>query len=348
MGQDDDGFAAFGQATYYDARANNPDRAAEYRLYYPANPVTEAMGAGDALFLAMHNKGTLYFVAAPRGSNSEQQLSWLFGVRPSNRFDARKIETSGPTLGFAGRFILEDLGVEIEEPDGDRLDGIVERFGTEFPTTAEFSGLARSTVPDEVSPKDDPDGALLAWLDHEEALFRRLERKVVAERLKAGFVTDGDVDVDGFVNFSLTVHNRRKSRMGHSLEHHAAAVFRERGLKFDRHPVTENNNKPDFLFPGIEAYRAASSGCWRLAMLGAKSTCKDRWRQVLVEAEKIPEKHLLTLEPGISESQTSQMEKAKLQLVVPSAIHASYTRSQREWLWTIERFVRQVEARQQA
>ena len=42
-------------------------------------------------------------------------------------------------------------------------------------------------------------------------------------------------------------------------------------------------------------------------MLGAKSTCKDRWRQVLAEDEKISRKHLLTLEPGISEPQTHQM-----------------------------------------
>jgi hypothetical protein len=31
-------------------------------------------------------------------------------------------------------------------------------------------------------------------------------------------------------------------------------------------------------------------------MLGAKTTCKDRWRQVLTEAIKIPHKHLFTLE----------------------------------------------------
>ncbi|MCA1510565.1 hypothetical protein I6F31_06230 [Bradyrhizobium sp. NBAIM01] len=40
----------------------------------------------------------------------------------------------------------------------------------------------------------------------------------VADRLRAGFLTD-KADVDGFIAFSLTVQNRRKSRAGKSLEH---------------------------------------------------------------------------------------------------------------------------------
>jgi len=340
------GLTAYAPATYYDSRENQPHRSPEWRLYYPANPVTEAMREGDALFLAMHNDGLLYFIVAPRGSNSEQQLSWLFGVRPGKSFVPREIEAEGPKLGFASRFILDELGVELEEPDEAGLDDIIMRFGTTFPKTADFSKLARQTLPEQVSPRDDPDAALLAWLEHEEALFRRLERKVVAEQLEAGFVTDDGVDVDGFLRFSLSVQNRRKARMGHSLEHHAAAVLDARGISFDRSPITEHNHRPDFLFPSIEAYRSATAGWWCLAMLGAKSTCKDRWRQVLVEAEKIPEKHLLTLEPGISESQTHQMAVAELQLVVPREIHDSYTETQREWLWTFDQFIRDVEARQ--
>lgn len=340
------GFSAADTATYYDTRENQPHRSPEWRLYYSSNPVTEAMSAGDALFVALHNDGILYFIVTPAGSTSERQLSWLFGVRPQDSFDSREIEPDEPTLGFAARFILDELGVEFEEADEARLDGIVEPFGTTFPSTADFSDLARKTLAEDVSPRDDPDATLLAWLEHEEALFRRLERRVVAERLQAGFADDEGVDVDGFLRFSLSVQNRRKARMGQSLEHHAEAVFRAHELSYTRSPVTEHNHRPDFLFPSIEAYREASAGWWCLAMLGAKSTCKDRWRQVLVEAEKIPEKHLLTLEPGISESQTHQMAVAKLQLVVPQPLHATYTDAQQEWLWTFDRFIRDVGARQ--
>lgn len=160
-------------------------------------------------------------------------------------------------------------------------------------------------------------------------------------------MNDDGTDVDGFISFSLSVQNRRKSRMGHSLENHLAAVLRAHDIRHVRGEVTEHNHKPDFLFPDLETYQAAPTrGDPRLAMLGAKSTCKDRWRQVLAEAEKITRKHLLTLEPGISEPQTDQMEAFSLQLVVPTPVQGSYTDAQRGWLWSVGDFIDEVRARQ--
>ncbi|MDE2822620.1 MAG: type II restriction endonuclease, partial [Chloroflexota bacterium] len=74
------------------------------------------------------------------------------------------------------------------------------------------------------------------------------------------------------------------------------------------------------------------------------SSCKERWRQVLAEADKIPRKHLLTLESSISIQQTDQMQHSNLQLVVPQTIHETYTEGQREWLWTLRGFIEHVRA----
>lgn len=330
-------------ATHYDTRRDQPHRSAEWRLYYPSNSVTEAMREGDSLFLAMDRSGHLWFIAAQQGSTSEHQVSWLFGVQPeSQRFASRELTGDRTEIDFAARSILDHLGVEVDIEDADRLEAIVEDFGTDFPSTAEFSETARRTLPD-VDPRDDPDAALLAWLDHEESLFRHLERRVVAQRLRQGFADGDDVDVDGFIRFSLSVQNRRKSRMGQSLEHNVAAVFRAHEVAFVRGAVTENNHRPDFLFPSLEAYRAAPAQGWPcLAMMGAKSSCKERWRQVLTEADKIPGKHLLTLESSISVPQTDQMQSSNLQLVVPEPIHGTYREGQRAWLWTLRGFIEHV------
>ncbi|MDK9719038.1 MAG: type II restriction endonuclease, partial [Trichlorobacter sp.] len=77
-----------------------------------------------------------------------------------------------------------------------------------------------------------------------------------------------------------------------------------------------------------------------------KNTCKDRWRQVLSEAERVKFKHLLTLEPGISENQTNQMKRSKLQLVVPLALHRTYKTEQQTWLLSFDDFIRLLIARQ--
>jgi hypothetical protein len=81
-------------------------------------------------------------------------------------------------------------------------------------------------------------------------------------------------------------------------------------------------------------------------MLGVKSTCKDRWRQVLSEADRIEKKHLLTLEAAISTNQTDEMKSKQLQLVVPEKIHESFTKNQQEWLLDIQTFIETVKLKQ--
>lgn len=82
-------------------------------------------------------------------------------------------------------------------------------------------------------------------------------------------------------------------------------------------------------------------------LLASKSTLKDRWRQVLPEAQRIPHKHLFTLEPGISENQTTQMQAERLQLVIPQGIHGTYRETQRQWLMSMGDFIRLANVRQQ-
>ena len=159
------------------------------------------------------------------------------------------------------------------------------------------------------------------------------------------FDLDGEADVDGFVSFSLSVQNRRKSRAGHSLEHHLASIFEAHQLDFDRGARTEGNKRPDFLFPGTKAYQDPGFPASSLTLLGAKSSCKDRWRQVLSEGERVLEKHLITLEPGISTNQTDEMQAAGLQLVVPSPLHASYRPEQASWLMSLEDLLNMTKAR---
>lgn len=115
----------------------------------------------------------------------------------------------------------------------------------------------------------------MAWLTHAEALFRRLERRAVMERLEQGFGASDTLDVDGFLHFSLQVQNRRKSRMGRAFENQLEAVFRAFDLEFESQAVTEHGNTADFLFPGAAAYHDPLFPDDRLTMLAAKSTCKE-------------------------------------------------------------------------
>ncbi len=336
-----------GWATHYNSREGKP-RAAEYRLYYPSNMVTGVMSEGDTLFLAIRPDKTILFIVVPASSTIQSQLLWLFGIeeQPQLKFTVQEFEGKDDNkLDFVSRFILDEIGVEFEDPNANSLDAIIERFGMKFPLTAEFSALARLTLP-EVEARDDPDAALLAWLNHEEAMFRRLEKRIVAQRVEKGFADSDGVNVDEFIRYSLEVHNRRKSRMGHSFQHQLKAVFDAYGLRYNAQVITEKGKKPDFIFPGKKEYYDSSFNLELLTMLAAKSTCKDRWPQILPEAERIPLKHLVTLEPGITIPQTTMMKESGVQLIVPEAIQGSYANEQKIWLLNIQEFVQLVATRQ--
>ena len=253
-----------------------------------------------------------------------------------------ELDTEQDRIQFASTFILEQLGIVVEPATECHLDVMLARFGGVFPKTREFSAFARSTLP-EVHAQDDPDVALMAWMEREESLFRTLEKHLIAERLSRGFVDD----VDGFLQYSLSVQNRRKSRVGLALENHLEVVFTQNQLRYGRTVATEGKAKPDFLFPGGKEYQDAGFDAALLTMLGVKSTCKERWRQVLAEARRIGDKHLLTLETAISRDQTNQMREFRLQLVVPRKLHATYVPEQARELLDVAAFTRLVRDRQE-
>jgi hypothetical protein len=142
------------------------------------------------------------------------------------------------------------------------------------------------------------------------------------------------------------VQNRRKSRVGLALENHLELLFVGNGLRYVRTAVSENKAKPDFLFPGVTEYLDPAYDSLKLTMLGVKSTCKDRWRQVLAEADRIDDKHLLTLEAAISTHQTDEMASKRLQLVLPRGLHQTYTPAQQAWLMDMATFTDLVRSRQ--
>lgn len=332
-----------GFLTWYDARERHATRT-EFRLYFPTNRVIQYANAGDTLIIAKKKDGNLLAIVAENETTIANQIIWLFGITDIAHpgFSIREeLETEQDRIEFASRVILENIGITVETTEETFLDGMLKKFDQGFPTTKIFSDYTRLTI-SEISPLENPDAALLAYMEREEILFKTLEKHIIAKRLNSGFHDD----VDSFIAFSLSVQNRRKSRAGLALENHLEFIFNAHNIKYSRTAITENKSKPDFLFPGKEEYHNEHFNPLNLTMLGVKSSCKDRWRQVLSEAERIDKKHLLTLEAAISNNQTEEMKSKELQLVVPKKIHDSYTKNQQKWLLDLETFIKIVTTKQ--
>ncbi len=214
-------------------------------------------------------------------------------------------------------------------------DEIPAEWLTRFPSGAEIIRRAVALRPDTGL---DPDRRLLRRRECEFEIFRSVEQAVEMPHIAAGFPT-----IDAFIGRAQTILQRRKARSGHSLELHAKAIFAEErlveGTHFSHQPESEPGKRPDFLFPSAAAYHDHSFPRERLRMLAVKTTCRDRWRQILNEADHVPAKHLLTLQEGVSETQFREMTQASVQLVVPAGLFEKYPKAVQPHLQTLESFI---------
>lgn len=231
-------------------------------------------------------------------------------------------------------------GESEEEQERKAIEAFISSLNVEFPSSEEMSSAARS-IQDAIYNhqeyvKTNPDVKIIKWTDIEFKLFRAIEKNRYSAKVMNGFAS-----FDDFVRTANALLNRRKSRAGKSLEHHLSAIFDGNNLKYEAQAVTEGRKRPDFLFPSADAYRDAGYPTDRLATLAAKTTCKDRWRQVLNEADRLKgrKKFLCTLQQGISPAQMEEMDREQVVLVVPEPYINDYPAEKREKIWTLRCFI---------
>ena len=215
-----------------------------------------------------------------------------------------------------------------------------EKWLEAFPTGKEIFDLILQQLP-RANWHSSIDKLLLKRRQIEFDLYRTLENKIALPRILEGFST-----VDDFIKYALSVSNRRKSRTGKSLELNLEAIFQDEKLYFEAQTETEHSKRPDFLFPSGKAYRNPTFPNTHLQLVAAKTTTKDRWRQVIDEAERIHTKHLFTLQQGISPRQLHQIETSHIQLVVPEPYLKAYPEEWRTKILTLKQLTDTIRTNQ--
>lgn len=207
-----------------------------------------------------------------------------------------------------------------------------EQWVKEFPHGQELTDEAARRA----GPFPDVDRRIMGRYRCEFSLFRVVEKAHTLPLVSRGFKT-----VDEFLAVAQAAAQRRKARAGRALELQLKKIFDEEHVRYSFHASTELGRVPDFVFPSIAQYDAASrSGLANLRMLAVKTTLKDRWRQVLDEAAKLPEKHLFTIAEGVSVNQYRQMVEGGIRLVIPAENHSKFPIAVRSGLLNLETFVR--------
>jgi hypothetical protein len=163
-----------------------------------------------------------------------------------------------------------------------------------------------------------PDILLHSAMEVETELYFAIEREL-GERAYADLVTRGGT-FEEVLSLAMSAHQARKSRRGNSLQNHLAYLLDRHGIPYTAQCTTERGEKPDFIVPGCTQYHDPDYPEKRLRMISCKSVLRDRWRQVLHEAARIPEKYQLTVDSGITSTLIGNMDAAGIKVFVPLAI----------------------------
>ena len=312
--------------TVYDARRQQPDRGPEWRAYYgsdsPAERLVHTMRAGDLMVHAFDLTGSVIVLLASADSHWPRLLEETLAI------------TAQPQLMVVPEYDLADAqrktpialiadALDIHPGNDSDEEWLLAHFGgtmpAVFPDTHTMAALAHERVGQD--PHDtNADELLEHWLKTETDLFTLLERSDGERRLAACR------NFEEHVSTVLSILQRRRARRGRSLEIHLETLFTARGLPYERQVETEPGSTSDFILPGIAAYRAlpGSGADAGVLHLGAKSTARERWKQVLSEATRLRRRHLATLDPQLSDASLAAMLRNDVVPVMPARLGALY------------------------
>lgn len=309
----------------YDSRKGKP-RPPEYRLYYKSRDLQGRAAPGDVLIITRSpGSAALRALIIPRTSPAGSVLRGILqdlSIELDTRFRTvqaviRRSDLEHLVSATADRSEVLDAGRILDALDPEMVRRSLET-GSVPGTAAMASEAVR--ICDELSGGGlDPDRQLVQLLDIETAVFQHLERLIGQAAIDAA-VRVGGARFDEMVELVMSRLQARRSRRGQSLQNHFGAILEREGVPFDAQGTTERGEKPDFLIPGEEEYHDPAFPADRLRMVACKSVVKERWRQILNEAERIPDKYLLTVDEGLTDATIAAMKASSLRTFIPAPL----------------------------
>lgn len=127
-------------------------------------------------------------------------------------------------------------------------------------------------------------------------------------------------DFGGFYSEMLNASQQRKARVGTGFETHIRSLL-DAGLVPYAEQKVVSSLRPDFVLPSVKLYQSSSP---EALVLSAKTTLRERWKQVTMEKRSCPV-FLATMDEKVAVASVRKMKEHDVYLVVPEAFKASGT-----------------------
>lgn len=122
----------------------------------------------------------------------------------------------------------------------------------------------------------------------------------------------------------LSASQTRKARAGRSFEFHIETMLQAGRVPHDVQAIMTAKRRPDFILPSLMVYRQSDRSYNQALVLSAKTTLRERWKQVEGEINNC-DLYLATVDDKIAENAIQSMQAAGIKLVVPESLKNSIT-----------------------
>ena len=140
------------------------------------------------------------------------------------------------------------------------------------------------------------------------------------ERIITALVTDYP-KIDALL---LSASQQRKSRAGYSFEFQIEQMLIDGCIAYDKQVVIEAKKRPDFILPSFDFFKSTNREKGDVIVLSAKTTLRERWKQVQREIGN-SELFLATVDENIASNAIDDMSSIGITLVVPESLKVSDT-----------------------
>ena len=307
----------------------------------PGSVFADLMPASFLIMGRIEHEGKAAFECLTIDSASDEAslLAELFDIGPDFKIsefdptDLKRLEHER-VLDFAEQVIAAWLAGQID---------IFARDNAAMPSTAELASLARraylqanglkATNPFELAAPGDVLRDISRSIEWE--LFRKFQRTERAVELVRIVVGDVPVKVSAvdiirrlidvlqeIDALMLSASQQRRARAGYSYEHHIGAMLADGSVPFERQAIIAQRKRPDFILPSLKFMDSGKTGSETALILSAKTTLRERWKQV--EREKgVRNLYLTTVDENISGNIIEDMNSFGAYLVIPERLRES-------------------------
>jgi EcoRII C terminal len=120
----------------------------------------------------------------------------------------------------------------------------------------------------------------------------------------------------------LSASQQRKARAGASFENHIEQLLIDGDIPFEKQVILEAKRRPDFILPSLALFRNTEREKSEVLVLSAKTTLRERWKQVQSEIQNCS-LFLATVDENVAGNAIEDMSDLGIILVVPEKLRKS-------------------------